>query len=125
MVSKKMLGLLFVALVLAFSSAAAEERIEHFKGLQPASLEEAVKNFSEYNEKLAAILQQAEISPADLGEIHQLTYTLENALEMINAEFTALAETLEEVHVASETADYETARRKGEEYLATARKLIP
>ena len=49
---------------------------------------------------------------------------MENALEKINAELTALTDTLEEVHVASEIADRDTVLTKGREYVSTARKVI-
>lgn len=100
------------------------ERVDHYEGLPAETLEDAVKNFSEYNRKLAAVLDKGELTAEDLDTIHQLTYTLENALEKINEEFSALADTLEEVHVASETTDYETVKTKGQKYLSVSRQLI-
>lgn len=105
--------------------AHAEERPNHFKGLPAHTLEEAVRNFSEHNHKLEAMLAQDTLNSRELFAIHELTYTLENALERINTELEALAETLEEVHVASETADTETVRSKGQQYLSVSRKVIP
>lgn len=123
MKSKILLGVILSAWV-ALGLVAHAERPDHFKGLPADTLEDAVKNFSEYNQKLATVLDKSELSAADLATIHELTYTLENALEKIGAELTALAETLEEVHVASETADSKTVLSKGREYLSTARKVI-
>lgn len=37
-------------------------------------------NFSEYNQRLAELLTQDELAITDLGTVHELTYTLENAL---------------------------------------------
>lgn len=93
--------------------AAADSRIDHFEGESSATLAEAVANFSAYNGKLAALLAQPALSPTDLGIVHQLTYTLENALEKINQDLEALAETLEEVHLASEKSDAEGVRTHG------------
>ena len=63
---------------------------------EPAeTMEQALANFSEYNARLAALLEQDELTMADLAQIHQLTYTLENALERINDDLEDLAETLE------------------------------
>ena len=101
-----------------------QERVDHYEGLPAETLEDAVKNFSEYNRKLEAVLDKGELTAEDLDTIHRLTYTLENALEKINEEFSALADTLEEVHVASETTDYETVKTKGQKYLSVARQLI-
>jgi hypothetical protein len=118
-----LLGLVLLSGLYLAGSVQAD-RADHFKGLPADTLEEAVTNFSEYNEKLRAILARDELTAADIGTIHELTYTLENALEKINAEFAALAETLEEVHVASETADYGRVKEKGREYLSTATTVV-
>lgn len=106
---------------LAFD-APAQERFDHFKGEQSTSLEEALANFAEYNEKLEVVLN-GELEPADMAEIHQLTYTLENALERINIELAQLAETLEEVHLGSEQLAYDRVREAARLYLETARKI--
>lgn len=99
------------------------DRIDHFEGKPADTLPEAVANFSEYNHKLEAVLD-GELSNEALVEIHELTYTLENALEKINEELARLADTLEELHVASEEYDAETALGKGREYLSVAREVI-
>ena len=83
-----------------------------------------MSKFSEYNDKLAAILSKDTLSPQEMQQIHELTYTLENALEQINESFTKLAITLEAVHVGSETGDVETIKTQGSQYLNTARQLI-
>lgn len=115
----------FLLALMATGNATASDRVDHFKGLPADTLEEAVRNFSEYNERLAAIVAQEELSAADMATVHELTYTLENALERINQEFAALADSLEEVHVASETDDREDTQAKGQAYLETARTVIP
>lgn len=102
----------------------AEERPDHFKGLPAETLEEAVGNFSEYNGRLEEILSSEELSAADLSAIHELTYTLENALGKINEELTALADVLEEVHLASEHNGYDDVRRHGRQYLDISRRII-
>ncbi|MCS3904541.1 hypothetical protein J2T55_002580 [Methylohalomonas lacus] len=116
---------LFLLLVPGFAMPAmADERPDHFEGKQAETLEQAVAHFSEYNDKLATLLAQDTLSAADLGRIHELTYTLENALAKINAELSGLAPTLEEIHVASETADAETVKSRGRIYLNTATKVV-
>lgn len=102
----------------------ADERPDHYEGKPAETLQQAVSHFSDYNAKLEAILAKDPLSARDLNDIHQLTYTLENALETINREFTALANVLEEVHVASETAGYDRVKEKGQAYLETARQLV-
>lgn len=106
-------------------AALADERHDHFKGQPSETLEAAVSNFSEYNKKLADILAKDELAPADMVQVHELTYTLENALEKIRDDLDDLADTLEEVHVASEKLDVEEIREQGSLYLDTAAKVIP
>lgn len=102
----------------------ASEQPEHFKGLVPKNINEAVTNFSEYNAKLAAIIKQKKLSPEEMNTVHELTYTLENALGKLSAELGTLAETLEAVHLASEHADPKTVQEQGALYIETAKKII-
>ena len=118
------LRILLLCTTLALAGMAHAERAEHFKGKPTETLEQAVKNFSEYNHKLEAILVKGSLTAQDLAEIHQLTYTLENALEKINDELSELAEVLEEVHVASEMNDAETVLSRGDVYLSISRQVI-
>lgn len=114
---------LFIAAILAFTSHSfAQERLDHFKGLPSPDLATAVINFSQYNDKLADKLK-GELTPSALAEIHQLTYTLEIALEKISNEVKALADTLEEVHIASETAQPEKLAEEGKKYMQTVEEL--
>ncbi|MBL1376924.1 DUF6746 family protein [Zobellella iuensis] len=102
----------------------AETRPDHYQGEPAETLEQAVANFSEYNAKLAELLA-GELTPAALNEVHQLTYTLENALAKINEETATLAQTLEEVHIASESNQPQVVKDRGQAYLAVSRTLIP
>lgn len=65
-----------------------------------------------------------ELTDNDLMTIHQLTYTLENALEKINIDLEELAQTLEKVHVASETNNREALKEAGSAYLKTSRIIV-
>lgn len=122
-----------LALVAAFGLSMATplmadhhgEKVEHFKGKASPTLEAAVKNFSETNKELEALLAKPELSPADLVKVHELTYTLENALKKIDDELDDLAETLEVVHKASEKVEADAVRKNGAAYLKTARQVIP
>ncbi|MFY3774913.1 MULTISPECIES: DUF6746 family protein [Marinobacter] len=120
---KKPLILLLTCAGLATTPFAFSDEVEHFKGEPAKSLEQAVNNFSEYNSKLEQVLD-GELTPEAMGEVHKLTYTLENALGKINAEFDALAATLETIHVASEHADPDTVKINGEKFLSVSRKVI-
>lgn len=112
-------------LFMASAEARDDDRIAHYKGEPSPTLEAAVKNLTEFNQKLEAILASDDLDIRKLAEIHQLTYTLENALERLDDELEAIAETLEEVHVGSETGKYDQVRKAGQEYLEHIRKLLP
>lgn len=114
---------LTIGLAFAGTSFADDDRTKHFKGLPAPDLATAVANFSEYNTRLEAKLA-SKLTDEDLAEIHMLTYTLENALEKIEDELEELAETLEEVHVASETFDREKLKKNGDVYLQVSRTII-
>lgn len=113
-----------LAVSLTFVGGAfADERPDHFKGLEAPDLQTAVANFSEYNTRLEEVLK-GELTDMDLLKIHELTYTLENALEKIEDELEELAETLEEVHIASETFNRDALKKVAPVYLETARTVI-
>lgn len=88
------------------------------------NLSTALTNLSEYNQKLSEIIKKTELTAEDLAEIHQLTYTLENAIERIEEEVEDIAETLEKVHVASETMEPGKAQSEGVKYLEKSNLLI-
>lgn len=123
----KSMTLLLTALCSALiaTTALADERPEHFKGEPAPDLKTAVANFSSYNQELANLLAQDELSPQELAAIHQLSYTLENALGKISDEVDTMAVTLEEVHLGSETNDPARVQENGATYLEAAQTLVP
>ncbi|WP_090334281.1 DUF6746 family protein [Nitrosomonas sp. Nm51] len=122
---KKKVFMAMMALFLFYATVIkAEEKQEHFKGKPSETIEQAVSNFSEYNRKLSSILNQDTLSPRDMQQVHELTYTLENALEKINSTLSTLSDTLEAVHVSSETGDADAMQTEGMRYLDTARQII-
>ncbi|WP_303900906.1 DUF6746 family protein [Thiohalomonas denitrificans] len=100
------------------------EPIDHFKGKPAKTIEQALENFAEYNQRLDAMLSGGELNATSLATIHEYTYTLENALEKIQAELELVADTLEEVHRASETNETQTVLTKSREYLSASRQAI-
>lgn len=95
----------------------ADERPDHFEGEPSPTLEAALANLAEYNARLATLVDQDNLSAGELHQVHELTYTLENALERLDSERARLAELLEEVHQASERADVDTVKASGRAYL--------
>lgn len=107
---------------LASQPTVASERPAHFKGETVANTQQALATLAEANAKLTTILA-GELNPTTMTEVHQLTYTLENALALIPAADDEIKEILEEVHLGSETMDTERVRNNGEYYLQLAKKL--
>lgn len=115
------------ALVLSLSSTSwADETspIDHYQPKASETLEQAVANLGDYNSKLADILAKDELSAEDLHNIHELSYTLEEALEKIHTDLADVADVLEEVHLASEQADAETVSKSGQAYLDVTRTVV-
>lgn len=113
-----------VALSLSAASWAGSDRPAHAKGEPAETLQQAVSNMSEYNARLEALLARDELSPTDMHDVHMITYTLENALQKIQADLAETAEVLEQVHIASETDKPEVVKEKGQLYLQTTRTLV-
>lgn len=114
------LKLIAGALAFAVALNVSAERVDHYKGKPSNTLSEAWVNFSESNRRLEKLLA-GELGNADIATVHELTYTLENAVKKINESLSEVAETLEEVHVASETFDAATVKSKGEVYLSVSK----
>lgn len=115
-------GGIFVISLAVAGGVLATERPDHFKGVAAPDLQTAVKNFTEYNKRLEKVMK-GELTNADLAAIHQLTYTLENALKKINADLVELAEVLEEVHLTSETLKRDDLKKAGSAYFKTIKVL--
>lgn len=111
------------SVLLSLSAAAHDERPDHFSGKTVTTEAEARSYFSQYNQKLATLLALPELSPAQLLEIHEITYTLENALAKLPAEAAKVAELLESLHLASEYANAADAKKQGEQYLQAVAAL--
>ncbi|WP_101067772.1 DUF6746 family protein [Roseovarius salinarum] len=114
------LGALLVA-----APALAGDEVDHYHAEPSETLEQAIANFSEYNAKVAEVLEREDLTRADMEEIHQYTYTIEEALAKINETTDALAVTLEEVHLSSESDNPAKLRGVAEVYLETAQKVVP
>jgi hypothetical protein len=106
-----------VGLLVCSVMVSASERPAHFKGKEPATLTEAIALYAEHNKQLAVLIAKEKLTAEELFEVHQLTYTLENALQKMNSEMTDIAAVLEEVHLASEKNDSATVKARAQIYL--------
>lgn len=105
------------ALSFGVATMAKADTIEHFKGKPAENLEVAVSNFNRYNQRLETLLKKDSLTADDVTKVHELTYTLENALAKINEELNKLADTLEDVHKASEKYDADAVQQHGDTYM--------
>jgi metal-responsive CopG/Arc/MetJ family transcriptional regulator len=111
------------ALSFVMTTASFADEVEHYFAEPSETIEEALRNFMEYNGKVQEVLSRETLSVADMEEIHEYTYTIELALAKMNEEFSALAVTLEELHLATEEHDEAIVRGIAETYFATAGAL--
>ncbi len=100
-----------------------QERPDHYKGKPSENLVQALNNLREYNKLLKAELQ-GEVTPQNMAEIHQLTYTLERALERLDDEIDEMKDVLEEVHLGSEHMDFDKVKKNGAKYLESSNQLV-
>ncbi len=111
-------------LAMLAATAWADEEFQHYEPKPSETLEEAVKNLSEYNNLMADVLSRETLSDDDMEQIHQLTYTLEVALAKITDEMSGVAATLEQVHLASEERNEGKLRGNAEVYLETTQTVV-
>ena len=120
---KNLTALMLATSLMSLSQIAFSETAKHFEGKSLESIEEALEVFKEYNEQFEAKLNTA-LDPLALHEIHEMSYTMENALGYIANTINTIAEDLESVHKASEHANPERVKEKGSEYLKLSRTVI-
>ncbi len=119
------LGAAVLGLSLTITDAQAGDRTSHYEPVSSNNLTEAMANFSNYNEKLASILRKKALSVDAMEDIHQITYTLEEAIVVMRTELGALAETLEALHLSSEEHSPAATLKHGSAYLSVARTFAP
>lgn len=119
----KFLSASITALVLIQTAAFAGEEIRHYPSLEAPNTQVALCNLTKFNEKLQAITTKKNITPADMVKVHELTYTLENAVIRLQKDLDKIAVNLEKVHKGSEQLNQKVVKGSGKDYLA-ATKLI-
>ena len=111
------------ALLLSFS-VNADEKYDHFPAVESPDLPSALCNLKQYNEMLADITQKAELETLDMVKVHELTYTIEKAIQQMQATLNELAVELEEVHQASERLDKIVIKNSSEIFLRDSKAFI-
>lgn len=115
---------LSICLLTASGLALSDERVEHYSGEKAETLTEAIANLRDYRQELAAIVEGDDFGSERLHTVHEITYSLENALQTVNSELQKLAETLESVHLASERGETETVARDGAMFIEKTGVLL-
>lgn len=123
-IAMKKLITLFTPLLFVVAPIQAEENYQHFPALAAPDTHVALCNLRAFNEKLNAILSKEELTPEDMVKVHELTYTLENALMRLQKDLETAAADLEEVHLASERLDSDTIKNRGDAYLSATGLIL-
>lgn len=122
----KYLTLIAITLFLGLSASAVaddDKMYQHYQPEKSENLQQAIKNLNKYNAMLSELMS-GELNAQDQAKIHELTYTLEVALERLDDELDSAAEQLEEVHLGSESMDKDRIVENGEKYLHTLQLLL-
>jgi site-specific recombinase len=112
--------------VIVITNAIADEEYNHFPSLEAPNTTVALCNLASFNKKLKTIADKEKLSAEDMVKVHELTYTLENAVMRLQQELEVIAIDLEKVHKASEVLDQGIIKASGKKYLrATTEILLP
>lgn len=96
----------------------------HFPSLSATDIQTAFCNIQNYNKQLTAITSKEKLTALDMVKIHELTYTLENAVIFLKATLETVSVDLEEVHIASEKLDQTVIKASGQKYLKATSLLL-
>lgn len=114
---------ILAAFIAAVSTNAVAADVDHFKGKPSPDLKSALCNLKEFDAKLKLATTGKKLTPEQMAEIHQLTYTLEVAVQRVQSELAIVAEELENAHKGSEVMANEKVKKGAHEYL-TRTKLL-
>lgn len=110
-----------MVVVSSFSVQAAD--VDHFKGAASPDLQSALCNLQKFDKKMAKLVGKKKMEMEDLAEIHELTYTLEVAVQRVQSEMNVVAEELEKAHKGSEVLAEAKVKKAAKEYLDRTKLL--
>jgi len=120
LVQNRSLLCISLATAILVGAAFAEETPSHYAAEPSETLEQAVANFVTYSALVEEVLARDPLTTDDMEKVHELTYTLEEALARMNAELASLPDTLEVLHKVSEGDDAEKMRTAATAFLIKA-----
>ena len=118
---KKLITFAFVCTM--FSSLVGATEVNHFKGAASPDLKSALCNLQNFDKKMAKLVGKKKMEMEDLAEIHELTYTLEVAVQKVQSELNVVAEELEKAHKGSEVLAEAKVKKAAQEYLDRTKLL--
>ncbi len=121
---KKTITIAIASLLFTLPNAQADETYSHFPSLASEDTSEALCNLAKFNEKLQTIVKKETLTPEDMVKVHELTYTLENAVIRLQKDLDTIAIDLERAHLASEHLKWEKVKQSGEKYLSATSLLL-
>lgn len=121
---KKRFITLSIVMITQSQLSLAKEKYQHFASLNSNDIPTALCNIQTYNETLTSITSKANLTAEDMVKIHELTYTLENAVNFLTVTLNNVAVNLEDVHQASEQLDQNTIKQSAEQYLMAISLLL-
>lgn len=84
----------------------AEENVEHYEAQKIETSEQAIKVLQDNNAKIAVVLKKDTLAGSDLEAIHEISYTLEAAIDKLIAEKSGAPEQLEQIDEAIQAVHY-------------------
>lgn len=113
----KLFKLAILALSFLAAATVSASEVRHYKGEDVNTVEEALSVLKKYNGELETLLKADELKPQDMAKIHQMTYSMENALKILEGSLNITQRNLEELHLSSETMETDKAKIYGQLYL--------
>lgn len=102
----------------------ADEKFDHFPSVAAPNTQVALCNLASFNKQLGLLANKKALSAEEMVKVHELTYTLENAVQRLQSDLNTIAADLEKVHKASERLDGQTVNQSGQAYLAATQLLL-
>ena len=99
-------------MIISLANADEHDRIHHYKGHNVSTISQAILLLQNETSKIATILDKKNLSGQDLESIHEISYSLENAVNFLNEKkmseniIDPLDEAIQAIHYASENHDY-------------------
>lgn len=125
--TKNALCIITLSITLIANPAMANENTvqtaQHFAAKSAPDTNTAMCNLAQFNTILSKVTSADKIDPVAMVKVHELTYTLENALARLKITLEETAIALEEVHLASERFDESVVKSQSAAYLSLLSSL--